>query len=201
MSPQSSDHLVPVAHRVTADQRRQRNRHPGAVLWFTGLPGSGKSTLALALEQRLFDLDAQAYSLDGDNVRRGLTSDLGFSAEDRHENIRRIGETAALFADAGLIVITAFISPYRHDREVARRAAGTAFHEIYIKASLDVCEGRDPKGHYALARAGKLVDFTGVSAPYEAPEKPALTIETATTTIEDSIAELVAFVRTTLLDA
>ena len=192
--------LVPVEHRITADQRFRRNKHAGAVLWFTGLPGSGKSTLALGLEQRLFDLGAQVYSLDGDNIRHGLNADLGFSPHDRHENIRRIGETAALFADAGLIVVTAFISPYRADREIARAAAGNAFYEIHITAPLDICERRDPKGHYALARAGKLADFTGVSAPYEAPETPALVIETDKLSVEDSLTRLVDFVRTKLLD-
>lgn len=197
--PSASENLVPVEHRIAADQRHLRNRHRSAVLWFTGLPGSGKSTLALGLEQRLFELGAQVYSLDGDNIRRGLNSDLGFSHEDRTENIRRIGEIAALFADAGLMVVTAFISPYRRDRETAHAAAGNAFHEIYIKASVEVCERRDPKGHYALARAGKLPDFTGVSAPYEAPENPALTIDTDRLSIEESLDLLVAFVRAHLL--
>jgi bifunctional enzyme CysN/CysC len=198
--PRHPMNLVPIEHRITRDQRRVRNRHKGAVLWFTGLPGSGKSTLALGLEQRLFDLGAQVYSLDGDNVRRGLNSDLGFSPDDRHENIRRIGEAAALFADAGVIVITAFISPYRNDREIAGAAAGDAFYEIHIKAPLDVCEGRDPKGHYALARAGQLAEFTGVSAPYEAPANPALTVETDKLSVEESLARLVDFARTKLLD-
>lgn len=198
--PSDLRHLVPLEHRITADQRRARNKHAGAVLWFTGLPGSGKSTLALGLEQRLFDLGAQVYSLDGDNIRRGLNADLGFSPQDRHENIRRIGETAALFADAGLIVITAFISPYREDRAMARVAAGQAFYEIHIKASIEVCERRDPKGHYALARAGKLADFTGVSAPYEAPETPALVVETDRLSVEESLARLVEFARTKLLN-
>jgi bifunctional enzyme CysN/CysC len=193
--------LVPIEHRITADQRRLRNKHNGAVLWFTGLPGSGKSTLALALEQRLFEMGAQTYSLDGDNIRRGLNSDLGFAPNERTENIRRIGEVAALFADAGLIVVTAFISPYRRDRETARSAVGTAFHEIYIKAPIEVCESRDPKGHYALARAGKLADFTGVSAPYEAPEKPALVIETDKLSVEESLEALIAFVRARLLES
>lgn len=197
----ASDHLVAVEHRVAAEARTQRNGHPGAVLWFTGLPGSGKSTLALGLEQKLFELGAQVYALDGDNIRRGLNSDLGFSPDDRHENIRRIGETAALFADAGLIVITAFISPYRADRDIARKAAGTAFHEILIAAPLSVCERRDPKGHYALARAGKIADFTGVSAPYEAPEHAALVVETDKFSIEECLDRLVAFVRANLLKA
>ena len=193
-------HLVPIEHRISTDERRQRNRHGGAVLWFTGLPGSGKSTLALGLEQRLFALGTQVYALDGDNIRRGLNSDLGFSPEDRHENIRRIGETAALFADAGLIVITAFISPYRADREIARKAAGNYFYEIYINAPLEVCERRDPKGHYALARAGQLADFTGISAPYEPPVDPALVIETDKLSVEDSLVRLTEFARLQLLE-
>jgi bifunctional enzyme CysN/CysC len=196
----TADNLVPTEHRIATEQRKHRNKHAGAVLWFTGLPGSGKSTLALGLEQRLFDLGAQVYCLDGDNIRRGLNSDLGFSPADRHENIRRIGEAAALFADAGLIVITAFISPYRSDREIARAAGGNAFYEIHIKAPLEICEGRDPKGHYALARAGKLADFTGVGAPYEAPEDPALVIETDKLSVEDSLTRLVDFARAKLLD-
>jgi len=192
--------LVPVEHRIAAEQRHRRNGHVGAVLWFTGLPGSGKSTLALGLEQRLFNLGAQVYALDGDNVRRGLNADLGFSPHDRHENIRRVGETAALFADAGLIAIAALISPYRSDRETARRAAGQAFYEIYVAAPLAVCERRDPKGHYALARAGKLADFTGISAPYEAPNDPALVIETDKLSIDESLTRLVDFARTNLFD-
>ncbi len=198
--PATPNNLVPIEHRIAADQRRFRNKHKGAVLWFTGLPGSGKSTLALGLEQRLFEMGAQVYSLDGDNIRRGLNSDLGFSHEDRTENIRRVGEVAALFADAGLIVVTAFISPYRQDREMARHAAGTVFHEIYIKAPIEVCERRDPKGHYALARAGKLLHFTGVSAPYEAPDNPDLTIETNKFSVEESLERLVAFARAHLFE-
>ena len=167
--------IVPVRHQVTAGERAARTGHAGAVLWFTGLPGSGKSTLAMALERRLFDLGWQVYTLDGDNVRRGLSADLGFSPHDREENIRRIGEVAALFADAGAICITAFISPYRADRARARAAAGgRRFFEVYVRSALATCERRDPKGHYRKARAGEIKDFTGVGAPYEAPEHPGI---------------------------
>ena len=187
--------LVPVRHQVTAQERAARTRHYGAVLWFTGLPGSGKSTLAMALERRLFDRQWQVYTLDGDNVRRGLNADLGFSAHDRAENIRRIGEVAALFADAGAVCIVAFISPYRADRAQARRAAGDRrFFEVYVKSELATCERRDPKGHYRRARAGEIKDFTGVDAPYEAPEEPAIVIDTEAQDVDACVDRLLAFV-------
>ncbi len=189
-----SDNLVAVAHRVSAEQRWTVNKHKGGVLWFTGLPGSGKSTLGLELEQRLFEQDKQAYVLDGDNIRHGLSSDLGFSPEDRTENIRRIGEVAALFAEAGFIVITAFISPYQADRDLARKCAGDIFKEVFIDTPVEVCEERDPKGHYEMARAGKIPEFTGISAPYEAPTAPELTIKTPGREISDCVTELEAFV-------
>lgn len=182
------------AHRVTTPQRIERNRHSPGVLWFTGLSGSGKSTLAMALEQRLFDQGYQVYVLDGDNVRGGLNANLGFSPEDRAENIRRVGEVAALLADAGVIVITAFISPYRADRERARTAAGDSFHEIYIEADLETCEARDPKGLYKRARSGEISEFTGISAPYEAPDHPNLVINTAANDINSCIDQLAAYI-------
>ncbi len=182
------------AHRVTTAQRVERNLHNPGVLWFTGLSGSGKSTLAMALEQRLFDQGYQVYVLDGDNVRGGLNANLGFSPEDRAENIRRVGEVAALLADAGVIVITAFISPYRADRERARAAAGDGFHEIYIEADLETCESRDPKGLYKRARSGEISEFTGITAPYEAPDKPNLVIDTAAHDINTCIDQLVAYI-------
>ena len=155
------------------------------VCWFTGLSGAGKSTLAVEVEQRLFGEGYQVYVLDGDNVRRGLNTNLGFSPEDRAENIRRIGEVAALFADAGFIVITAFISPYRSDRARARNAGELAtFHEIYIKADLELCERRDPKGLYKKARAGEIKSFTGISAPYEPPDKPELVVDTGAAAVD-----------------
>jgi len=197
MNPDRSeqDNIVPVRHQVTATERAARTSHHGAVLWFTGLPGSGKSTLAMALERRLFDLSWQVYTLDGDNVRRGLSADLGFSPHDREENIRRVGEVAALFADAGAICIVAFISPYRADRARARAAAGERrFFEVYVKSALSTCERRDPKGHYRRARAGEIKDFTGVDAPYEAPEQPGIVIDTETQDIGACVERLLAFV-------
>jgi adenylyl-sulfate kinase len=193
--PSGPGNLVAVAHQVTVAERASRTGHAGAVVWLTGLPGSGKSTLAMALERRLFDLGWQAYTLDGDNVRRGLNADLGFSQEDRQENIRRIGEVAALFADAGTICITAFISPYREDRLRARAAAGQRrFFEVHVNSGLVACERRDPKGHYRKARAGLLKDFTGVDAPYEAPADPDIAIDTETQDVGASVEQLLAFV-------
>jgi bifunctional enzyme CysN/CysC len=182
------------AHRITNVQRTTRNGHHGGVLWFTGLSGAGKSTIAMAVEQELFRRGYQVYVLDGDNVRRGLNSNLDFSPEDRAENIRRVGEVAALFADSGQIVVTAFISPYRSDRERARAAAGNGFHEIYIKASLATCEQRDPKGLYKRARSGEITEFTGVTAPYETPDSPELTVDTDHFTIEQSVACVLEYI-------
>jgi bifunctional enzyme CysN/CysC len=183
-----------VAHRVGHEARESRAGHRGGVLWFTGLSGAGKSTLAMEVEQRLFAKGYNVYVLDGDNVRRGLSANLGFSADDRAENIRRIGEVAALFADAGFICISAFISPYRSDRERARRAAGGKFHEVYVKADLGTCERRDPKGLYRRARAGEIKEFTGISAPYEPPDSPELIVDTGTRGVEDCVAEIIAYV-------
>jgi bifunctional enzyme CysN/CysC len=186
--------ITAVGHGVPREARALRNGHHGGILWFTGLSGAGKSTLALALEARLYAKGYHVYVLDGDNIRDGLNANLGFSPEDRAENIRRVGEVASLFADAGFLVISSFISPYRSDRERARRAAPDAFHEIYIQASLAVCEERDPKGLYRRARAGEIPEFTGISSPYEPPESPQLTIRTDLLTVEDSLSELVAYV-------
>ena len=189
-----STNITAVAHRVTNPQRVARNGHTGGVLWLTGLSGAGKSTIAMAVEQELFRRGYQAYVLDGDNVRRGLNSNLDFSPEDRAENIRRVGEVAALFADSGQIVVTAFISPYRTDRQRARAAAGSGFHEIHIKASLETCEKRDPKGLYRRARTGEIAEFTGVTAPYEMPESAELTIDTDRLSIEQSVAKVLEYV-------
>ena len=194
LSQVKSSNLTEVEHLLTPQSRAWRNGHYGAVVWFTGLSGSGKSTLAMHVEKRLFNKGFHVYVLDGDNVRRGLNADLGFSPDDRAENIRRIGEAAALFADAGFIVITAFISPYRSDRDRARKAAGDAFHELYIAADLETCEQRDPKGLYRRARAGEIEEFTGVSAPYEPPERPELSVDTAKGTVEDCVDEIVAYI-------
>jgi bifunctional enzyme CysN/CysC len=186
--------IHPSDHLITAEERERRNGHRGAVVWLTGLSGAGKSTLAMALERRLFAQGAAVYVLDGDNVRAGLNSDLGFSAGDRAENIRRIGEVAALFADAGMIVITAFISPMARDRDIARKAASDRFHEVYVAADLATCEARDVKGLYKRARAGEIAEFTGISAPYEAPHSPELTLDTADLSIDRCVDELVAYV-------
>jgi bifunctional enzyme CysN/CysC len=191
--PKTSNNVVAVAHRISDAERAAANNHQSGVLWMTGLPGSGKSTLALSLEHRLFAMGYQVYVLDGDNLRHGLNGDLGFSPEDRAENIRRAGELAALFADAGTIVITAFISPYQADRDLARKAS-SHFHEIHISTPIEVCEQRDPKGHYKRARTGEITEFTGVSAPYEDPPSPELAINTDGQTIEDITDTLVAYV-------
>jgi bifunctional enzyme CysN/CysC len=189
-----SENLTSVEHRVTAPHRTERNGHCGGVLWFTGLSGSGKSTLAMAVEQRLFNKGYHVYVLDGDNVRGGLNANLGFSPEDRAENIRRVGEVAGLFADSGVICISAFISPYRADRERARAASKGGFHEIFIKAGLEACERRDPKGLYRKARAGEIADFTGISAPYEPPSQAELVVDTEVADIEDSVRQVVDYV-------
>lgn len=191
-----STNVVLVEHRVTQTMRTVQNHHPGGVLWLTGLSGAGKSTLAIELEWRLFKEGYLVYVLDGDNIRHGLNANLGFSPEDRAENIRRVGEVAALFADAGFIVITAFISPYRSDRDRARSAAGEKFHEVYVKADLEVCEQRDPKGLYRRARAGEIAQFTGISAPYESPSKPELVVDTSGASIETSVGALMDYVKT-----
>ena len=186
--------ITAVGHTLSREARVLRNGHKGGVLWFTGLSGAGKSTLALALEARLFAKGYHVYVLDGDNVRSGLNANLGFSPEDRAENIRRVGEVAGLFADAGFIVISSFISPYRADRERARKAAGDTFHEIYIKASLEVCEQRDPKGLYRRARTGEIPEFTGISSPYEPPESAELVVRTDLLNVEECLGELAAYV-------
>ncbi|MBL4783574.1 MAG: adenylyl-sulfate kinase [Porticoccaceae bacterium] len=164
---------------VSKTERAGQKQQKPCVIWFTGLSGAGKSTLANALERVLFERGRHCYLLDGDNVRQGLNSDLGFSDEARVENIRRIGETAKLFVDAGLIVMTAFISPFRTERELARNlVADDEFIEVHVSASLDVCEERDPKGLYKKARAGEIPNFTGIDSAYEAPENPDVLIDT-----------------------
>ncbi len=189
-----SSNLQRVDHGVTSQARVLRNGHKGAVLWFTGLSGAGKSTIAMQVESRLFQKGYLVYVLDGDNIRSGLNANLGFSPEDRAENIRRIGEVAALFADSGMITIAAFISPYRADRQRARSAAKDSFHEIYVKADVATCEQRDPKGLYKRARRGEIAEFTGISAPYEEPDAAELVVDTATHSIEDSVRAVVDYV-------
>jgi bifunctional enzyme CysN/CysC len=186
--------LHAVSHLIDRDIRAQKNGHYGGVFWFTGLSGAGKSTLAMAVERELFDKGYHTYVLDGDNVRNGLNADLGFSPEDRAENIRRIGEVAALMFDAGQIVITSFISPYRSDRVRARVAAPGHFSEIYVQADLKTCEGRDPKGLYKKARAGTIKDFTGIDSPYEAPENPEMVVNTQANDIDTCVAQVVRYI-------
>ena len=185
-----------IKSRVSGEERQARAGHRGGVLWFTGLSGAGKSTLAIELERQLFAKGYSVYVLDGDNLRTGLNADLGYRHADRTENIRRVGELAALFADAGTIVISALISPYRTDRRRARDAAGNTFHEIYVKADIETCEGRDPKGLYRRARSGEIPDFTGISAPYEVPEAPDFVVDTAADDVKQCIDALAAYVET-----
>lgn len=179
---------------VTSQQRTSRNGYPGRVIWLTGLSASGKSTIANELERQLFNRGRYVYVLDGDKVRHGLCSDLAFSPEDRKENIRRVGEVAKLFADSGAIVVTAFISPYRADRALARTIMNAGeFIEVFVNAPMNVCEQRDPKGLYAKARAGTIRDFTGVSAPYEPPEDAEIELRTDTATVEECAAQILEF--------
>ncbi|WP_374719213.1 adenylyl-sulfate kinase [Parageobacillus toebii] len=181
---------------ITKEDRRKRNGHHSAILWFTGLSGSGKSTIANAVSKKLFDLGIQNYVLDGDNIRHGLNKDLGFSAEDRTENIRRIGEVAKLFVDSGQFVLTAFISPFAQDRELVRHLVEKdEFIEIYVKCPLEECERRDPKGLYKKARNGEIRDFTGIDSPYEAPVSPELTLETDRYTIDECANQVIAYLR------
>jgi len=190
-----SENLSHTVHRVLPADRARMNGHRGGILWMTGLSGAGKSTLAVELERLLFRKGCQVYLLDGDNVRHGLNKDLGFSPQDRTENIRRVGEVAALMAEAGMIVISAFISPYRLDRDRVRAAHPEIFHEVYINASLEVCESRDVKGLYKKARAGKIPEFTGVSAPYEPPVAPELEIRSGEWPLARCVAELALYVQ------
>ena len=186
--------ITRVEHRVSQAQREAYSKHHSGVLWLTGLSGAGKSTLAFSLEERLFQEGWQVYVLDGDNLRHGLNADLGFSHADRTENIRRVGQVAALFADAGFLCISAFISPYRADRETARAAAAGRFHEVYVRADLATCEQRDPKGLYKQARAGRIRGFTAIDDIYEPPAEPALTVDTAVETVDQSLTKLMDYV-------
>ena len=180
--------------QVTRDDRQRITGHPGCTVWFTGLSGSGKSTIAVAVEKSLWDRGVRSYILDGDNIRHGLNNDLGFSPEDRTENIRRIGEVAKLFTDGGVLNLTAFISPYRSDRDRVRSIMGEGdFIEVHVDCPVEECERRDVKGLYAKARAGKIPEFTGISAPYEAPEKPEIVLETAKLSEEQSVAKVLEY--------
>ncbi len=191
-----SDNVVwhhAVIHRA---HRQQQNGHRSAVLWFTGLSGAGKSTLAHAVEERLHAQDCRTYVLDGDNVRHGLCGDLGFSPADRSENIRRIGEMAKLFVDAGTIVLTAFISPFRSDRERVRGLMMPGdFLEIYCRCPVEICEARDTKGLYRRARAGEVPEFTGISSPYEAPAAAELTVDTGSRSLDECVEDVLDLLR------
>lgn len=194
MKPKSQNIYWHEGH-ITKKDRELLARHRGVCLWFTGLSGSGKSSIARETEILLYEKGIRTYVLDGDNIRHGLNSDLGFSPEDRNENIRRIGEVAKLFVDAGIIVMTAFISPYRQDRDRVRKILNDGeFIEIYVEADLETCEKRDPKGLYKKARLGEIKEFTGISAPYEKPENPELIINTSRETrVKENAKKIVAY--------
>ena len=190
-----SMNLTPVSHNVSYDERTKRNGHEGGVLWLTGLSGSGKTTLAQLAERELYTLGCSVYMLDGDNLRDGLNSNLGFSAQDRGENIRRASEVASLLSSTGCIVIASFISPFILDRENARKVCKNNFYEIFLSAELDICEKRDPKGLYKKARDGIIKDFTGIGSPYDIPTNPDLVIESGKDSIEESALILNSFIK------
>ncbi|HCU25924.1 MAG TPA: adenylyl-sulfate kinase [Deltaproteobacteria bacterium] len=188
-----SKHIVWHHGKLTVEMREKNLDQKGAVIWFTGLSASGKSTVAREVELALVENGVNAYVLDGDNIRHGLNSNLGFSPEDRKENIRRIGEVAKLFCEANVITLTAFISPYRADRELARKLIPAGqFFEVYCDPGIEICEQRDPKGLYKKARAGEIPEFTGISAPYEAPERPELVLDTGKESLEESTQRVLA---------
>lgn len=191
-----SKFIIPHDHIITKENRQALNGHKSCILWYTGLSGSGKSTIASKVEEKLFEMGLHTYILDGDNIRMGLNKGLGFSEEDRKENIRRIGEVAKLFVDAGIIVSTAFISPFRSDRDMVRNLVKPGeFIEIFVNTPLEVCEQRDPKGLYKKARAGEIKQFTGIDSPYEAPENPELEIKTAGRTVDECAAEVLRWLQ------
>lgn len=197
MTNQSQSHIHHQALSITREGRERLNGHAGQVIWFTGLSGSGKSTIANALEQALHAEGKRTYVLDGDNVRQGLNRDLGFSDTDRVENIRRVAEVARLMMDAGLIVIAAFISPFRREREMARHVIGEAdFTEVYMNTSIEVCEERDPKGLYKKARGGLIPNMTGIGSLYEAPENAAVMLDTSELSVAQAVSRVLASIRT-----
>lgn len=180
------------AGNIDRQTRQNRNKHKSFVLWFTGLSGSGKSTLANAVEKQLFETGHNVIVLDGDNIRHGLCSDLGFTEEDRHENMRRVGEVSKLFVESGMIVLAAFVSPYLEDRELVRsRLPHGDFYEVYCECDLSVCEERDPKGLYARARKGEIENFTGISAPYEEPIKPDMVVNTSKLSVTEEVEHII----------
>ena len=194
MAVQKATNVTWHAHNITREDRQKLNGHRGAVLWFTGLSGCGKSSIANAVDQLLHERGVHTFVLDGDNIRMGLNRNLGFTPEDRTENIRRIGEVARLFADSATIVLSAFISPYKSDRDLVRTLVPEGeFVEISVQASLETCESRDPKGLYKKARAGEIKNFTGLDAPYEAPEKPEIVLDSDNKGVEVLAREVIAY--------
>ncbi len=194
MTQTKSTNITWHSGKISKEDRKAKMEQRGVTIWLTGLSGSGKSTIAVELEHALIENNHHAYILDGDNVRHGLNKNLGFSPEDRTENIRRIGEVAKLFTDANLITVTAFISPYRADRDEARALLGDGeFVEVYIKCPVEVCEQRDVKGLYKKARAGEIKEFTGISAPYEEPENAELVVDTSELSVEDATRKIIAY--------
>jgi adenylylsulfate kinase len=189
-----TDNVVWHETLVSRQDRNRINKHKSGVVWFTGLSASGKSTIAHHLERALFERGIRSYVLDGDNIRHGLNANLGFSREDRKENLRRIAELARLFSDAGIVVLAAFISPYREDRALIRTCVGEEnFFEVYVQCPVDVCEMRDPKGLYKKARAGIIRNYTGIDAPYEEPESPSLVLDTTQLSVEEAVENLLVF--------
>jgi len=201
LSGVKSQNIFWSAGKITREVRERRNQHKGAIVWLTGLSGAGKSTVAAELERELFVKGLHTYILDGDNIRHGLSANLGFSPEDRTENIRRVAEVARLLMDAGVLVITAFISPYRDDRRLARSLVDEGeFIEVFVDAPLAVCEERDPKGLYKKARAGQIANFTGVSAPYEPPDAAEIVVHTDQQTPSECVAQIIDFLKQRYID-
>lgn len=190
------ENIKPHTYKISAQDRNETNGHNSLLIWFTGLSGSGKSTIANSLEQKLHELNIKTYSLDGDNVRKGINKDLSFSAEDRTENIRRIAEIANLMIDAGMVVIASFVSPYKKDRDNIRNIVKDVnFVEIFVNTSLAECERRDVKGLYEKARAGLIKDMTGISSPYEAPTNPDIEIKTEEESVESAVNRIIDFIK------
>ena len=190
------ENIIPHSYQISRQDRQEGNKHNSFLMWFTGLSGSGKSTISNVVEQELFKLGIKTYILDGDNIRKGINSDLTFSPEDRTENIRRIAEVANLMVDSGLVVLAAFVSPYKKDREnIKNIVKDVNFVEIYVNTSVEECERRDVKGLYKKARAGEIKNMTGISAPYEAPENPDVEIKTENTSVEQAVKQVIDYIK------
>lgn len=193
------ENIITHNYQVSKEDRQQQNNHNSFLIWFTGLSGSGKSTIANVLEQKLFEAGIRTYALDGDNIRKGINKDLTFAPEDRSENIRRIAEISSLMIDSGLVVLAAFVSPYKKDREnIKKIVKDVNFVEIYINTSVEECERRDVKGLYKKARAGEILNMTGISAPYEAPEQPDVEIKTEEQTIDEAVNKIFSHIESKL---